>query len=59
MVDGAVVVTMPHCNESTVMATAMITDADPDSADPNGDSSSVRGRRRHRQSQAESCEHGE
>ncbi len=44
-IHGAVMVTMPHCNSnSTVVVAAMITDADADSSDPNGDSCSVCGR---------------
>jgi hypothetical protein len=43
---GAVVVTMPHGDSnSTVMVTAMTTDADANAPNPNGDSCSVRGRR--------------
>ena len=53
-IHGVVVMTMPHCNHSTVMAAAMIPDADADSSDPNGDSCGIRGRHLHRQSQSES-----
>ncbi len=55
-----VAMSMPH-NDSipaAMMAAAVITDADADSTDPDDDSCSVRGRNRHWQSQAESCEQG-
>ncbi len=55
-----VVMTVPHCDRNpTVMAAAMITNADADSPCPDDDSRSVRGRHRHRQSQPENCERSE
>jgi hypothetical protein len=55
-----IVVSMPYTDtNSAVMVTAMIADADTDSSYSNGDSRSVRGRHRHGQSEAESCERSE